>query len=189
MPLIGNRGENTGAPSGNSGSEPLRAMIFLSVSASSSEASPGIWGGSVSDGDGGGGGIIGSKLPGSGGKITPEFGCCGMTVCMLGAGVLRFGGGVWGGGGSVSEGDGRGRGEKNPGGGIPGGIAGKLMIEGSGGGRGGANLGMGERGTGAIENREFAGRGGIVWGRRWISAGVSSINPTEPGRFFDEFPP
>jgi hypothetical protein len=73
-------------------------------------------------------------------------------------------------------------------GGIPGGMAGKLMTEGSG-GKGGANLGMGERGTGAIENRELAGRGGIVCGRRLISAGVSSINPTEPGRFFDEFPP
>ncbi len=67
-------------------------------------------------------------------------------------------------------------------------MAGKLMTEGSG-GKGGANLGMGERGTGAIENRELAGRGGIVCGRRLISAGVSSINPTEPGRFFDEFPP
>jgi len=163
-------------------------MIFLSVSPSSSATGPGSWGGSVSDGDGDGGGILRSKLLGSGGKITPEFGSCGMTVCICGAGVLRVRGGVVGGGGAVNEGEGRGRGEKNPGGGIPGGMAGKLMTEGSG-GKGGANLGMGERGTGAIENREFVGRGGIVCGRRLISAGVSSINPTEPGRFFDEFPP
>jgi hypothetical protein len=61
-----------------------------------------------------------------------------MTICGCCGGVLRVGDGV-GGGGAVKEGDGRGRRAKNSGGGIPGGIAGKLMTEGSG-GKGGANL-------------------------------------------------
>jgi hypothetical protein len=139
---------------------------------------------SPSDGDGGGGGIIGSKTMSGG-----DGGCCGMIICCFCGGVLRVGDEVFGGGGAVNEGEGRGRGEKNPGGGIPGGIAGKLMTEGSGGGKGETNLELGEKGTGAIANREFVGRGGIVWGRRPISVGVSSINPTEPGPFFDEFPP
>ena len=111
-------------------------MIFFSVSPLFGNL-PGSWGDSVSDGDGGGGGILRSKLPGSGGKITPEFGTCGMIVCIFGAGVSRVRDGVFGGGGAVNEGDGGGRGEKNPGGGIPGGKAGKLITEGSGGrGRG-----------------------------------------------------
>uniref|UniRef100_UPI00403ECDC2 hypothetical protein n=1 Tax=Microcoleus sp. TaxID=44472 RepID=UPI00403ECDC2 len=76
----------------------------------------------------------------------------------------------------------------NPGGGIPGGRAGKLIVEG-GGGKGGANLGEGRRGTGAIENGLLDGRGGRVCGRRPASVGVSSTKPTEPGIFFEEFPP
>jgi hypothetical protein len=157
-------------------------MIFLSVSASSSATPGGVCDGSVGDGDGGGGGIrLGSKVTSG-----DDGGVSGMRVSIFG-GVLRVGDGVFGGGGAIG-GDERGRDEKNSGGGIPGGIAGRLMTE-SGGGKGGANLGLSGRGTGAIANRELAGRGGTVWGRRPISVGVNSINPTEPGPFFDEFPP
>ena len=70
-------------------------------------------------------------------------------------------------------------------------MAGKLIVSG-GGGKGGANFGAGRRGTGAIENgvnRVLDGFGGMVCGRRPASAGVSSIKPTEPGIFFEEFPP
>lgn len=70
------------------------------------------------------------------------------------------------------------------------------MVSG-GGGKGGANFGAGRRGTGAIENGVLGGianglfdaRGGMVCGRRPASAGVSSTKPTEPGIFFEEFPP
>jgi len=119
-----------------------------------------------------------------------------MIVGVVGCeGVLTVGDGVLGGGGAVGavkggRGEG-GRGEKNPGGGIPGGMAGKLMVSGAG-GKGGANLGAGRRGTGAIENgvnRVLDDFGGMVCGRRPASAGVSSIKPTEPGIFFEEFPP
>lgn len=167
-------------------------MIFLSVSASSSEP-PGSWGVSGSDG---GGGILRSKLPGNGGKSKPLGGTGGMIVGVVGCeGVLTVGDGVLGGGGAVGavkggRGEG-GRGEKNPGGGIPGGMAGKLMVSGAG-GKGGANFGAGRRGTGAIENgvnRVLDDFGGMVCGRRPASAGVSSIKPTEPGIFFEEFPP
>lgn len=98
---MGNSGVKTGAPSGNSGSPPLLAMIFLSVSASSSEAPPGSWGASLSDG---GGGILGSKLPGKGGKIKPLGGTGGMIVGVVGwEGVLTVGDdGVLGGGGAVA---------------------------------------------------------------------------------------
>ena len=101
---------------------------------------------------------------------------------------MGVGDGVFSGGGVGNEGDGRGRVEKNPGGGIPGGRAGKLMVPGAG-GTDGVKLDEGRRGTGAIKNGVFDGRGGMVCGRRPASAGVSSIKPTEPGRFFDEFPP
>jgi hypothetical protein len=81
-------------------------------------------------------------------------------------------------------GAGRGPGEKKPGGGIPGGKAGKSMVEGAG-GKGGVGLLRG-RGTGDIENGELLkGLAGIVCGRRPISEGVSSIKPTEPGRFLE----
>ena len=96
---------------------------------------------------------------------------------------------VVGGVGGVKEGRGEGgRGEKNPGGGIPGGRAGKLIGE-EAGGKGGVRLRS--RGTGAIDpgNLPFFPTAGIVCGSRPISVGVSSTNPTEPGRFFDELPP
>ena len=99
---MGNSGVKTGAPSGNSGSPPLLAMIFLSVSASSSEAPPGSWGASLSDG---GGGILrSSKLLGKGGKRKPLGGTGGMIVGVVGwEGVLTVGDdGVWGGGGAVA---------------------------------------------------------------------------------------
>lgn len=183
----------TGAPSGNSGSPPLLAMIFLSVSASSSEGPPGSWGASVSDG---GGGILRSKLPGNGGKITLPGGNGGRIVGVVGEGILKVGAGVLGSGGAVGavgavkgsrEG---GRGEKNPGGGIPGGMAGKLMLGGAG-GKGGANLGVRGTGTGATsENGVLEGFGGIVCGKRPAWAGVNCTKPTEPGIFlFEEFPP
>lgn len=104
-------------------------------------------------------------------------------------GLIVGGGGVVGGAGAVKEGRGEGgRGEKNPGGGIPGGRAGKLSCEGAG-GKGGVRLRG--RGTDAIDNDDFAfdRSGGIVCGSRPTSVGVSSTNPTEPGRFLDELPP
>ncbi len=62
-------------------------------------------------------------------------------------GALNVGDGFFGGGGAVGAVKGGrgavGRGEKNPGGGIPGGRAGKLIAGGAG-GKGGANLGEGE---------------------------------------------
>ncbi len=75
-------------------------MIFLSVSASSSDWLPGSWGTSVSDG---GGGILRSKLPGKGGKSKPLGGTGGMIVGVVGCdGVLTVGDdGVLGGGGDV----------------------------------------------------------------------------------------
>jgi len=73
-------------------------MIFLSVSASSSEASPGSWGTSFSDG---GGGILRSKLPGKGGKRKPLGGTGGMKVGVCWEGALIVGDGVLGGGGAV----------------------------------------------------------------------------------------
>lgn len=94
-----------------------------------------------------------------------------------------------GGVGGVKEGRGEGgRGEKNPGGGIPGGRAGRLIAVGAG-GKGGVSLGG--SGTGAIDNGDLPldFNDGIVCGSRPISVGVSSTNPTEPGRFFDELPP
>ncbi len=96
-------------------------------------------------------------------------------------------GGVKEGRGEGGRGEG-GRGEKNPGGGIPGGRAGKLICEGAG-GKGGVML-RGS-GTGAIDNGDLPldFNDGIVCGSRPISVGVSSTNPTEPGRFFDELPP
>ena len=66
------------------------------------------------------------------------------------------------------------------------------MIAGGAGGKGGANLGEAGKGTGAIENgvnRVLDGFGGMVCGRRPASVGVSSTKPTEPGIFFEEFPP
>lgn len=97
-------------------------------------------------------------------------------------------GGFLGSGGGVKEGRGEGGREKNPGGGIPGGRAGKLIGEGAG-GKGGVMLRG--RGTGAIDNGDliFDRSGGILCGSRPTSAEVSSTNPTEPGRFFDELPP
>ena len=107
-------------------------------------------------------------------------------------GVGRFWDGVLGGGGADNPAVGArgagGRGKKNPGGGIPGGRAGRLMAPGAG-GKGGVKLGEGRSGTGAIENGVFDARGGMVCGRRPASAAVSSTKPTEPGRFFEEFPP
>ena len=118
-------------------------------------------------------------------------GAGGMKVGVF-RGVGRFWGGVLGGSGADNSSLGGrgagGRGEKNPGGGIPGGRAGRLMPPGAG-GKGGVKLGDGRRGTGAIENGVFDGRGGMVCGKRPASAAVSSTKPTEPGRFFDEFPP
>jgi hypothetical protein len=115
-----------------------------------------------------------------------------MRIGIFGEGALRVGDGALGGGGAVGAvkgGRAGGRGEKNPGGGIPGGRAGKL-IGGGAGGKSGANLGDARKGTGAtIENGVLDGRGGMVCGRRPASAGVSSTKPTEPGIFFDEFPP
>ena len=115
-----------------------------------------------------------------------------MVVGILRLGALRVGdGGAVGGGGAVKEGRGEvGRGEKNPGGGIPGGRAGKLISEGAG-GKGGVRLRGRVRGTGAIDpgNLPFFPTAGIVCGSRPISVGVSSTNPTEPSRFFDELPP
>ena len=115
-----------------------------------------------------------------------------MKVGVVWEGALTVGDGFFGGGGAVGAVKGGrgagGRGEKKPGGGIPGGRAGKLMALGAG-GTDGVKLGEGRRGTGAIKNGVFDGRGGMVCGRRPASAGVSSIKPTEPGRFFDEFPP
>ncbi len=129
---------------------------------------------------------------GGGGKGSLEFGD-GLKSRGFGeGGVLRLGDGGFGGGAAVGAGEGgrggSGRGEKNPGGGIPGGRAGKLIVGGAG-GKGAANLGEGRRGTGAIENGLLDGRGGMVCGRRPASAGVSSTKPTEPGIFFEEFPP
>jgi len=63
------------------------------------------------------------------------------------------------------------------------------LIAGGAGGKGGANLGEAGKGTGAIKNGLLDGRGGMVCGRRLTSAGVSSTKPTEPGIFFEEFPP
>lgn len=112
-------------------------------------------------------------------------------------GILKFGGlivgggGVVGGAGGVKKGRGEGgRAEKNSGGGIPGGRAGKLICEGAG-GNGGVRLRGRGTGTGAIDpgNLPFFPTAGIVCGSRPISVGVSSTNPTEPGRFFDELPP
>ena len=118
-------------------------------------------------------------------------GAGGMKVGVF-RGVGRFGDGVLGGGGADNPAGGaRGagsRGAKNPGGGIPGGRAGRLMAPGAG-GKGGVKLGEGKSGTGAIENGVFDARGGMVCGKRPASAAVSSTKPTEPGRFFDEFPP
>lgn len=117
-------------------------------------------------------------------------GAGGMKVGVF-RGVGRFGDGVLGGGGADNPAKGArgagGRGEKNPGGGIPGGWAGKRTS--GAGGKGGVKLGDGGMGTGAIENGVFEGRGGMVCGKRPASAAVSSTNPTEPGRFFEEFPP
>jgi hypothetical protein len=112
-----------------------------------------------------------------------------MTVGVVGEGVLRFGTEAcgWGGVGAVNGGRGGSRGAKNPGGGIPGGRAGKLTV--GGGGKGGANLGEVGTGTGAIENGVLDDRGGMVCGKRPASAAVSCTNPTEPGMFFEEFPP
>lgn len=122
----------------------------------------------------------------------PPGGAGGMKVGVFREGVGRVEDGVLGGGGpdvAVNGGRGAGgRGEKNPGGGIPGGRAGRLMAPGAG-GKGGAKLGDGRRGTGAIENGVLDDRGGIVCGRRATSVGVSSTRPTEPGRFFEELPP
>ena len=137
-----------------------------------------------------------SKLPGNGGKIKLPGGSGGRTVGVVGKGLLRVGAGVWKGGGAVGavgavkgpkEG---GRGEKNPGGGIPGGRAGKLMVGGAG-GKGGANLGEGGTGTRATsENGAVGGFGGIVCGKRPAWARVNCTKPTEPGIFlFEEFPP
>jgi hypothetical protein len=108
-------------------------MILWSASGSYG-STPENRGGSVSGDDGGGGGI------GFGSKVT-NGGVSGMTVSIFGAGVLGGGDGVFSGGGVGNEGDGEGEKEKNSGGGIPGGMAGKLMTEGSG-GKGGANLGV-----------------------------------------------
>ena len=111
-----------------------------------------------------------------------------MKVGVFRDGGRRFWDGVLGGAVAVEGGRGPGgRGEKNPGGGIPGGRAGRLIAPGAG-GNGGAKLGEGRRGTGAIENGVFDRRGGMVCGKREASAGVSSTTPTEPDRFFDEFP-
>lgn len=99
-------------------------------------------------------------------------------------------GGFLGSGGGLKEGRGEeGRGEKNPGGGIPGGRAGRLIAVVGAGGKGGVRLRG--RGTGAIDNGDFRfdRSGGILCGSRPTSAEVSSTNPTEPGRFFDELPP
>ncbi|TAD83046.1 MAG: hypothetical protein EAZ78_14865 [Oscillatoriales cyanobacterium] len=118
-------------------------------------------------------------------------GCGGMMATgVLGAGFLMVGDEAVGGMGGVKEGRGDGgAGAKNPGGGIPGGRAGKLMGFGAG-GKGGVMLRG--KGTGATrENGVFAldASGGMLWGSRPTSAGVSSTNPTEPGKFFDELPP
>lgn len=119
----------------------------------------------------------------------PPSGAGGTKVGVFRDGVGRVEDGVLGGAVAVNGGRGAGgRGEKNPGGGIPGGRAGRLMAPGAG-GKGGAKLGDGRRGTGAIENGVLDARGGIVCGRRAASVGVSSTRPTEPGRFFEELPP
>ena len=158
-------------------------MVLLSVSASSSEGPPGSWGCPVNED--GGGGILRSKLPGNGGKIGMlPGGAGGMKVGVFRDGARRFWDGVLEGAVAVKGG----RGEKNPGGGIPGGRAGRLMAPGAG-GKGGAKLGDGRRGTGAIENGVLDDRGGMVCGRRAASVGVSSTKPTEPDRFFEELPP
>ena len=83
-------------------------MIFLSVSASSSEALPGSWGTSVKDG---GGGILRSKLPGKGGKIKPLGGTGGTKVGVGWEGALNVGDGVFGGGGAAVGAGEDGRGE------------------------------------------------------------------------------
>lgn len=102
---------------------------------------------------------------------------------MVGDGALGGMGGV-----KAGRGDG-GAGAKNPGGGIPGGRAGKLIGLGAG-GKGGVMLRG--RGTGATRDNGALAldrSGGMVCGSRPTSAGVSSTNPTEPGKFFDELPP
>jgi len=134
-----------------------------------------------------------SKLPGNGGKITLPGGSGGRIVGVVGKGLLRVGAGVVGGGGAVGAVKGPkegGRGEKNPGGGIPGGRAGKLMVGGAG-GKGGAKLAERGTGTGATsEKGAVGGFGGIVCGKRPAWAGVNCTKPTEPGIFlFEEFPP
>lgn len=127
--------------------------------------------------------MLRSKSLGSGG-ITKLGGCCKTTAGGFGGGLLGIA--AWGVGGSgvLKLGAGRGPGEKKPGGGIPGGRAGKSIVGGAG-GKGGVKLVRG-RGIGANENGELLeGLAGIVCGRRPASAGVSSIVPTEPGRFFE----
>jgi hypothetical protein len=104
----------------------------------------------------------------------------------LGVGDGGFGDGEAVGAGEGGIGGGGGKGEENTGEGIPAGGAGKSIV---GSVRGAANLGEVRRGTRAIENGLLEGRGGKVCGRRPASAGVSSTKPTEPGIFFEEFPP
>jgi hypothetical protein len=172
-------------------------MISESFSGSFRSSSlRGTTGGSVCCCDGGsgsGGGERGSKLN-DGSKDSREFGggltARGFGEAGLGVGDGGFGDGeaVGGGEGGIGGGEGGigGKGEENSGEGIPAGGAGKSIV---GSVRGAANLGEVRRGTRAIENGLLEGRGGKVCGRRPASAGVSSTKPTEPGIFFEEFPP
>ena len=166
-------------------------MICESLSGSyRSFSSIGNTGSSVSgcdgDGDGGEGGY---ELRG-GGKRSLESGR-GLTARGFGEAGLGVGDGGFGDGEAVGAGEGGrggrgGKGEENPGEGIPAGGAGKSIVGSAG---GAANLGEVRSGTGAIENGLLDRRGGMVCGRRPASAGVSSTKPTEPGIFFEEFPP
>lgn len=164
----------------------FRSIVCWYVSASSFSCLSEVWGGSDGNGIGGGGGGNCWVLRGS---IVGDGCGRGVSACCLWEGVVAVGdGGVLGIVGGVKEGRGEGGREKNPGGGIPGGRAGKLIAVGAG-GKGG--VGLRGRGTGAIDNGDliFDRTEGILCGSRPTSAEVSSTNPTEPGRFFDELPP